>query len=183
MAQTAGRSGAGLDTHLRVVFWSGAALLLLAPLAATLLDALPWDEADFIFVGVLLGMAGIAFEATMRMSSSWTYRFAAGFAVAAACLILVATGAVGMVGDEGDPYNLVFLGVIALGVGGAILARLRPEGMARAMGLAAAAQIAAGGYGMLTDFRGGLFSALFGGLGLASAVLFARAAREQVRSG
>ena len=180
MIDTAGPGGAGVDRMLRLAFWSGAALLLLAPLAAMrFTDEMRWDQGDFVFVGGLLGLAGLAFEATIRRSRSWAYRFAAGFAVAAACLILVATGAVGMVGDEGDPYNLVFLGVVALALGGAVLARFRPQGLARAMAVAAAAQVAAGGYGMLADVRGGLLSALFGGLWLASAFLFARAARER----
>lgn len=41
--------------------------------------------------------------------------------------------AVGIIGVEGDRFDLFYLGVLALGIGGAVVARLRPDGMVRAM--------------------------------------------------
>lgn len=179
MAGTAGRNGAALDTYLRIAFWSVAALLLLAPLMAMRLTAeVAWGAEDFIFAGILIGVVGLAFEATMRMIRSWAHRFALGSAVAAAFAIVWANAAVGMIGEGPNMFNLLFLGVIALALAGAIAARFRPSGTSLAMAAAAAAHLAVAVAGMPVDPLGGACSALFAGLWLASAALFRKAARE-----
>jgi hypothetical protein len=50
--------------------------------------------------------------------------------------------------------------------------------MAFAMAVTAAAQLAASLIGMFTDLRGGIFSALFALIWLASAAMFGRAGRK-----
>jgi hypothetical protein len=113
------------------------------------------------------------------MSRNYAYRAGVGFALAASFLTVWATGAVGMIGDEGDPYNLLFIAVIGLALLGGIVARFRAAGMAVTMATAAAAQVVISVVGMPTDLRGGLFSSCFGGIWLISAVLFWKAARDQ----
>ena len=49
-------------------------------------------------------------------------------------------GAVGLIGVEGDPFDLIYGGVLAVGVIGALIAGFRPQGMARAMFVTALAQ-------------------------------------------
>ena len=49
-------------------------------------------------------------------------------------------GAVGIIGDEGGSANLMFIGVILVALVGAIVARFRADGMARAMAVAAVAE-------------------------------------------
>jgi hypothetical protein len=172
--------GAKLEKALRATFWGAAALLMLAPFVVVQFgDGLRWDAADFIFVAVVIGVVGLLFEGTMRLARSWTYRFAAGLAVVAAFLILLANGAVGMIGNDDNPYNVYFFGVIALALAGAVLARFRAAEMALAMAVAGIAQVAVALGGLGADPRGALFSALFGGLWLLSAALFRKAAREQ----
>jgi len=61
-------------------------------------------------------------------------------AVAAALFRVWINMAVGMVGNEDNPVNLMYFGVLAVGVIGAIIARLRPRGMANAMFAMAIAQ-------------------------------------------
>ena len=179
MAQLAGHGGAGIEKILRVAFWSAAALLLLAPLVAMrFTNEVRWDETDFIFAALLLGLVGVAFEVTMRMTRSWTYRFAAGFAVAGAFLIVWANGAVGMIGNEDNPYNLYFLGVIGLALLGAIVARFRAGGMAIAMLAAGVAHAAIALGGSSADRTGALFSLGFAFLWLLSAALFRKASQD-----
>jgi hypothetical protein len=48
--------------------------------------------------------------------------------------------AVGIIGSEDNPVNLMYFGVIAIGILGATMARLRPQGMARALFTTALAQ-------------------------------------------
>ena len=184
MAATIGEKDARIEKLARMVFWTVAAFLLLAPLViAQLGDGLHWDGADFLFIGLLVGFFGLVFEATMRWSRSWTYRFAVGLAFAAACLIVLANGAVGMIGNEDNPYNLYFLGVIVLALAGAAAARLRPAGMAIAMALAGLAQVALALGGLAQDGRGAVFSAALAGLWLLSAALFNALRNEGSRSG
>jgi len=72
---------------------------------------------------------------------SIVYRAAVGVAVGAALLLIWINLAVGIIGDEGNPANLMHIGVLAVGIIGAIFARLRPLGMARVLLATAVAQM------------------------------------------
>lgn len=168
----------------RIVGWSIPAILLLLPLIAMrFTDEVNWTALDFVFAAVLFGSVGLAFELIVRKSRSLAYRFAAGLAVFTAFLTVWANGAVGMIGSEDNPYNLVFLGVILIALLGALVARFGSRGMMRAMAVAALGQVAAGAFGLGTDVRGAVLSMAFGGLWLLSAALFGHAAREQANTG
>lgn len=172
-------NGGRYEIPWRLIGWSIPMLLLLLPLIAMrFTDEVNWTASDFIFAGVLFGSVGLTFELIVRKSGSLAYRVGAALAVIAAFLTIWANGAVGMIGDEDNPLNLMFAGVLAIALIGAMLARFRSDGMARAMALAAAAQFLASAYGAFTDLRGGIFSAMFAGLWILSAALFAKAARD-----
>ena len=171
-AENVGRRGA---VPWRILGWGLAALLLLLPLAANA----PWTASDFLFAGGLMAGVGLVFELTVRMSRSHAYRAGVAFALAAAFLIVWANGAVGMIGDEDNPYNLFFLGVIGLALAGAAIVGFRAAGMALAMAIAGVAQIVLAAVGMSTDLRGGVVSAILAGAWLVSATLFQKAAWDQ----
>ena len=180
MTANAERSGAWRGFPWRIAAWGTAALLLLLPLVAMqFTQEVAWTGSDFIFATVMIGGVGLLFEMTVRMARDNAYRSAVGFALAAAFMIVWATGAVGMIGDEDNVFNLLFFGVIALALIGAVAARFRAPGMALAMAVASAAHAAVSVAGMSTDVRGGVFSLVFAGLWLVSAALFRKAAREQ----
>jgi hypothetical protein len=82
-----------------------------------------------------------------------------------------------MIGDD-NAYNLLFLGVLAVAIGGALLVRYRPSGMVKVTLAAGALQVALGlgGHGM--DPRGAVLSAGFGLFWLIAAALFAAGARR-----
>lgn len=124
----------------------------------------------------MIGGVGIVYELAVRASSNHAYRGGVALALAATFLIVWANGAVGMIGDEGNPANLMFAGVLAVALLGAILARFRPAGMALAMAAAGLTQAIAGGVGMLIDPLGGAFSTALACLWLVSAALFRNAA-------
>lgn len=160
----------------RIAGWGLAVLALLTPfLAMQFTGEVNWTGSDFMFAAVLIGGVGLLFELTVRLSDDKSYRAGVGLALAASFLTIWASGAVGMIGDEGNPLNLMFAGVLAVALLGAAIAGFRPAGMARAMAVAAAAQLAASGAGMFTDLRGGIVSALFALIWLASAAMFRRA--------
>jgi hypothetical protein len=169
--------------------WGGAALILLHPLVAMrFTDQVNWDETDFIVAGSMLAVACGAFELAARISPAGAYRAGAGVAVVTALILVWMNLAVGVIGSEDNPANLMFGGVLAVGIGGAVVARSRPQGMARALVLAALAQTAAGAVAFVAGWgsRGEnwpqvivVLTAFFTGGWLVSAWLFRKAARER----
>ena len=180
MAKEAENTGGRRWSGWRIAGWSVAALLLLLPLVAMqFTDEVNWTGSDFIFAGVLIGGVGATFELTVRMSRNHAYRAAVGIALAATFLTIWVNGAVGMIGSEANPYNLLFGGVLFIALIGAIVARFEPAGMARAMVAAAIAQVAVGAFGLSTDVRGAVLSMAFAAPWLLAAALFRKAAQEQ----
>ena len=68
------------------------------------------------------------------------HRSAIAVALITALLLIWLSLGVGIIGKDGDPANVMYFGVIAVGIIGAIIARFRPHGMARALVAAACAQ-------------------------------------------
>jgi hypothetical protein len=166
---------------VRPLAWGAAAFLLLLPAAAMQFvpdSGVDWSLGDFVFAALMLGGVGLAAELAMRMSPSWSYRGAAALGLAAGFFLIWANGAVGYIGSEDNPYNLVFFGVIAVAFGGAVVAGFRAKGMALAMLAAAIAHAVAGGIGFPQDPRTGPITLAFVAMWLGSAALFRKAARE-----
>ena len=138
-------AGQDIGERLRPLVWGGAGALLLAPWVAMQLDApgVHWTAADFLVMGVLLGALAGLFELGLRLDRRWSYRMGIWLAAVTGFLTIWVNLAVGMLGSEGHPLNLVFAGVIAIAVLGALLARGRAPGMARAMLAAGLAQLLA----------------------------------------
>ena len=120
------------------------------------------------------------------------YKSAVGLALATAFILVWTILAVGALGRAGDLADLMYIGVLAVGIIGAIIARFQPHGMARALFATALAQalvaviaLIAGmhqaPYSSVGEILGlnGFFVALF----LGSAWLFRNAAREQTPAG
>lgn len=117
------------------------ACLLLIPLAASLwLDTFNWGLLDFVVTAAILFVAGLSFDLITRRSGSAIYRAAFFVAIGTAAFLFFSNLAVGVIGSEDEPANLMYPAVIAVAAIGAILARFRPAGMARAMFAAALAQ-------------------------------------------
>jgi hypothetical protein len=168
----------------RAIGWGGAALLLLIPLAT----GAPWTLSDFILMGVFLGGAGLMLELAMMASRNMAFRLGAILAVLTAFLLIWVNGAVGFLGDENNPANLMFFGVLAVAVLGACIAGFRSAGMAAALFATAGAQIAVGVIALVWRMGSpgyhGVYEAVMGtsvfaGLWLLSAAFFRHAARHQ----
>jgi hypothetical protein len=80
---------------------------------------------------MMVGAVGVV----ASKSQNKTYRLAVGVALLATLILFWAIGAVALLGPElgRNTADLIYLGVPAVGVIGALLARCRPLGMARAM--------------------------------------------------
>lgn len=68
------------------------------------------------------------------------YRTALGIALLSAVILVWLSLGVGIIGQDGDPANVMYFGVLAVGIIGAFVARLRPHGMARTLFAVALAQ-------------------------------------------
>lgn len=106
------------------------ALLLLIPLVAMqFTDEVVWTLTDFIFAGILLFGTGLTYKLITRKSGEIAYRFAVGFALFTGLFLIWVNGAVGIIGSENNEINLLYFGVIAVGIIGALIVRFRAEGM------------------------------------------------------
>jgi len=117
-----------------------AFILLLPLLAIQFTDEVNWTWFDFVAAGTLLFGSGLTYELIARKAGNSAYRAAVGVAVAAALLLVWINLAVGIIGSEDNPVNLMCFGVLFVGIFGAGIARLRPLGMARALFTTAFAQ-------------------------------------------
>jgi hypothetical protein len=116
------------------------ALLLLIPLAMQFTDEVQGNEA--VAYGVLLLAFGGLYElARWLRTRGRTYRIAFGVGFTAAALLFWANGAVGIIGSEDNPANLMYGAVFAVGLLGAVISRLKPRGMAPTLFLAALVQV------------------------------------------
>ena len=157
----------------RAAGWSLAAALLLLPLIAMRFTAeVAWTPIDFAVAGVLIGSVGLAMELAVRASRDRFIRAGAAVAVLTAVALVWLNLSVGIIGDEANPANLVFLVVLAVALLGALLARGRPRGMALTMSATAFAQLAVA---VLTPGIAAPFTAGFAALWMLAAWLFRRA--------
>ncbi len=187
MAGNAEKGGKRRWSRWRLAGWAaGVLMLLLALVAKQFVGEVSW-VGNLAQTGALLIGVGIAVELASRMTGEAAYRAAVGLALGSALLLGWVNGAVGIIGSEDNNANLMYGGVVVVGVIGAIIARFKPEGMARALFATALAQALVAVIALVgrlgSPYSGpleivtinGFFVALFVG----SAVLFLKAARDR----
>ena len=186
------RGGRWHGSHWRIAAWAAVvAFILLIPLVAMQFsDEWNWDLFDFVFAGTVLFGAGLTYELIAKKGGTTAYRAAVGLAVATALILIWVNAAVGIIGDD-ELFNLMYLGVLAIGIVGALIARFQPHGMARALFAVAVGQMLVptivlaipGLRGALMEPPGivGVFvlNACFAILWIGSAWLFLKAARSR----
>ncbi|HEX8657063.1 MAG TPA: hypothetical protein VF690_05995 [Hymenobacter sp.] len=120
------------------------AILLLIPLLAKQFNPeMAWTLFDFAAAGTLLFGAGLAYVLVARLGGTAAYRLAAGVTVGVALLLVWTNLAVGLIGSENNPANLLYGGVLAVLLIGALVAHFQPSGMANALFATALAQMVA----------------------------------------
>ena len=173
----------------RLFVWAAiVALILLVPLVAMrFTEEVNWDLFDFAFMGALLFGVGLAYELIARRSEKSVYRAAFGVGLVTAFLLVWVNGAVGIIGNEGNPANLMYGAVFAVGFIGSLLARFKPRGMARTLLAAALTQMlvpmialiiwppSVTSWGALGVFGVFVLNTFFAMLFVVSAMLFRRA--------
>ncbi len=167
---------------IRIAFATGV-ILLLPLLAMQFTDEVAWSPGDFALAGALIFGAGLTYELVAGKRENIAYRAAVGLAVGTALFLVWANLAVGLIGNEKNPANLIYLGVLAVGIGGALVARFQAPGMARALFATAFAQALVAVIALLAGFRSSwTLNGIFVVLWLGAAFLFLRAGAT-LRSG
>ena len=174
---------ARLTRLLRLVVWGGAVFAWCVPLAAKLLTDLPWTPFDFIVWGIMLLVAAGLAEIGLRLSGRLAYRAGVLVAVGTSFLITWSNLAVGIIGDENNPLNQIFFGVIAIALVGAFVARFRAGGMALAMVVTAAVQFGTAFVALAYEHIVFAIVGVFSMGWLLAAWLFREAARGEKASG
>ena len=99
-----------------------------------------WGLEDFVMAGLMLAVVAGSFLLARHQSSRLAYLLAFAIMLGALSVTVFAWLAVGIIGSEDHPANLIYAGVIAVCAMGAAQARLQPAGMSRTLALAAGLQ-------------------------------------------
>ena len=101
-------------------------------------DQIAWGLEDFLAVGALLVALGSTITLAWRASTSGLYRAGVMLAALGGFTLIYINLAVGIIGDEQNPRNLVFFVIPAFGYVGALIGRFRALVMVRLLiGMAA----------------------------------------------
>ena len=150
---------------------------------------------EFPSIGVLAGIAALAspfvlifYGLRVLGPRSTAYRWATGVSLTAAFLIVWVALAVGIIGEPGDLADGMYVGVLAIGGIGALIARFQAGGMSRTLFATALAQALVPAIALITGVQqtsatpvgaflvmNGILVALF----VVSGLLFRSAARGQ----
>jgi hypothetical protein len=104
-------------------------------------DGVNWGAMDFAIVGVLVLGSGLLYEYASTRAGNVAHRAAVGIAVAAGLFLIWVNLAVGMIGDEGNAANLMYVLVLAVALIGASIARFEPREASIAMFATAIAHV------------------------------------------
>ncbi|MAI91900.1 hypothetical protein [Ponticaulis sp.] len=92
-----------------------------------------WSLLDFIVAGVLVAILGVGGAIFFRLNRPVTYRLGFVFMIVGMVLLFWAGGAVGIIGDENNSANLLYLLVMLTGVVGGVYTRFTDDGMMRTL--------------------------------------------------
>lgn len=108
--------------------------LLVIPLVGMQVsEEVKWTLFDFVFAYALFAGAGLAYVFVSGAMKNSTHRIAVGLSVFMTLALIWANGAVGIIGDEGNAANVLYLIVPAVGLIGAAISRFRSEGLANTL--------------------------------------------------
>lgn len=120
---------------------AGLGLISIPLIAMQFTAEVVWTVFDFGIAWSLIFGAGFTFQLVSKKTENSAYKIATGLAVFASLAILWVNGAVGIIGNESNPLNLLFGVVLMMVVFGSYIAKLEAKGMSRVMVVTAVTQI------------------------------------------
>jgi hypothetical protein len=164
-------------------------ILLIPLIAMQFNDEVDWGLFDFIFAGTLIFGTGFTYKFITRKTIDIAYRVAVGFSLFTGFFLIWTNLAVGIIGSENNSINMIYFGVIAVGIIGALIVRFQSKGMVSVLFLMAATMALAAAIALFKSMHqlpgssvieilgvNGFFMMLF----IIAALLFRYAAQEQV---
>ena len=169
-----------LDNALRLLMWTGALAIWLVPLVAKqFTDEVQWSTFDHIVWAFMLAIPATIIDLVSRMTGNWAYRGAVVIALGTSFVITWANLAVGIVGNEENPVNLIFFGVVAIALLGSPLVGFKAARLRWVFYLTAAAQALSALVALQAEPFVLVFCGVTTALWLTAATLFGRAARGE----
>lgn len=117
-------------------------LLLLPLIAMQFTTEVRWTGFDFVVAGILLGGTAFCIELGRRYSSNAAGRAGWALVVLTSLLLVGINLAVGIIGREDNPANLLYLAVLASAGIGALWVRFQAQAMCYVLLLTASLQMA-----------------------------------------
>ena len=99
------------------------------PLSMQFTDEIQWNEA-LAYIVILLAVGGVYELWQWLKTRDRTYRIAFGVGLAGVLFLGWVSGAVGIIGSENQPVNLLYWSVPVIGLIGSLVSRFKPHGMA-----------------------------------------------------
>lgn len=169
-----------LDNVLRLLMWAAALAIWLLPLVAKqFTDEVQWSIFDHIVWAFMLAIPATIIDLVSRMTTNWFYRGGAIIALATSFVITWANLAVGIVGNEENPVNLIFFGVVAIAMLGSPLVGFEAARLRGVFYLTAAAQALTALVALQAEPFVLVFCGVTTALWLTAATLFSQAAKGE----
>ena len=147
-------------------------------------DEVTWTSTDFIVFALMLSAVCGGIELAVRLSSQRSYRLAAVMSLGGAFLMVWANLAVGIIGNEENPRNLILYVILAVGLIGAIISRGRALGLSLTLRVMAAVQIAVAVVAAVLDWALlPIFTVFYVALWVVAGQLFKISAKSMGESG
>jgi len=180
-----------MQNKTRIIVWAVVVVLILMitlTAAMQLTNEVQWGEV--VAYSIILLVAGGFYELWQWLKTrTKTYRIAFGVGLAGVLLLGWVSGAVGIIGSENQPVNLMYWAVPAVLLTGSLISSFKPRGMARTLFATALVQVLVpvvaliispevnwGGAGVIGVF---VFNSIFAVLFAGSGLLFLRAAHKE----
>ena len=129
------------NKRIATIVLAVAAILAIPLIAMQFTDEVQWSTGDFVMMGAILLSAGLAYELIARRSGKTMYRVTFATTLLGALLLFWVNGAVGIIGSENQPANLLYGIVILVGLIGALVSRFKAAGMATTLFAATVVQL------------------------------------------
>lgn len=121
-----------LKTTIRLLAIT-AGLLLIPIIASKFVEGWNWSFSDYVFAAVMFFGTGVLFEVGRFMSKNIMYRAGFGLALLTGFMIIWGNLAVGFIGSEDNPINLLYLGVLMFAFLAAITTKFQAQGLSKVM--------------------------------------------------
>ncbi len=180
-----------LARDIGVVLMGPAIILAVPAIAMQFSDEVKWSPFDFVAAGLALGGSGSMLVILRRRSANASYRIGIGMSIFTALLLAWVNGAVGIIGSEDNPMNLLYFLVLLGCLIGAIVSRFEASGLVRTLFVTAIAVACVPVIAFIIMrppldiglFRVFILNAAFAMLFAGAGACFLRATRESRRDG